>query len=156
MSTKFTEEDLNYNKILKKSLFEVILEKTDTFYVHCMNHRRLSIGSRGLLENEKKEGIILVFGPYSYRNLDWDENAIYCEMNFGKWESIVIPFECIFRIFDKAGHFIMQFLNMELDSYEKKLQKESLNSDSLKTKENSDDNIIKIDFSKKKRKHKNS
>lgn len=153
MSTKFTEEDLNYNKILKKSIFEVILEKTDTFYIHCMNHRRLYIGSRGLLENEKKEGIILVFGPYSYRNLDWDEHAIYCEMNFGKWETITIPYECIFRIFDKAGHFIMQFLNMELESYEKKLE-ESINSES--ENKSSEDNIIKIDFSKRKKKDKDS
>jgi len=66
MNQNFTIEDLKYNKAIKKSFFEVLLEQVETFYLHCVNHSKLSIGTRGLLEKEQKEGIILVFGPYSY------------------------------------------------------------------------------------------
>jgi hypothetical protein len=153
MNQNFTIEDLKYNKAIKKSFFEVLLEQVETFYLHCVNHSKLSIGTRGLLEKEQKEGIILVFGPYSYRKLDWDEDGIYCEMNFGKWENIYIPYECIFRVFDKAGHFMMQFLTMEIE-YEKTEvdQRSKLNTSEELDSEQT--NVIQIDFSKKNKKKK--
>jgi hypothetical protein len=154
MEKNFTVEDLKYNRSFKKAIFEVLLEQTETFYLHCLNHSELKIGTRGLLEKEKVDGIILVFGPYSYRKLSWDERGIYCEMNFGKWEDVFIPFECIFRAFDKAGHFIMQFITMEVkeEKKENSFQQEDLNVDHKKnpTKEQQN-NVIKIDFKKHKK-----
>lgn len=132
----FTKEELVYNKKLKKSIFEVLLENTDTFYIHCLDHPNLKIGERGLTNLEKKEGIVFVIGPYSYKNMSWDEDYISCEMNFAKWEVVVIPYESIFRFFDKAGHCIIQFLVIE------RQEKEEL----TKTEE---DKVIKIDFTKK-------
>lgn len=162
MSQNFTYEDLKYNRSVKKAFFEVLLEHTETFYIHCLNHTKLFIGTRGLLDREKKDGIILVFGPYSYRKLDWNEEGIFCEMNFGKWESVYIPYECIFRVFDKAGHFMMQFVTMELLEEKKEEKEEKVNQEELsfdipdkeKKRKDSDNNVIKIDFSKKQKKKK--
>ncbi|MCS7204399.1 MAG: ClpXP protease specificity-enhancing factor SspB [Leptospiraceae bacterium] len=142
MDRTFTEEDLQYNRSLKKAIFEVLLEKTETFYLHCMMHSRLSTGDRKFTEKEIKEGIIFVLGPYSYRKLSWDEKGISCEMNFGKWETVYIPYECIFRIFDKGGHFLMQFVTMDIDD------------DVFNDEEKESTNVIPLDFSKNKKKEK--
>ena len=103
------EEQLRYNRRLKKAILDVMFRDVETFYVHCMPNALLEIGSRGLVEKESKEGIILVFGPYSTRHLSWDDNLIYCDMQFGRWEQVAIPYECIARIFDKSGQVIMQW-----------------------------------------------
>ncbi len=152
MDKSFTKEDLLYNKIFKSTLIKVLLEQTETFYLHCANHSQLQIGTRGLLEKEKQEGIILVFGPYSFKNLDYDDDGIYCEMNFGKWEKVYIPYECIFRAFDKAGHFLMQFLTMELEPEKEPEKKQNIS----KNEELKHDNVISIDFNKKKKNKKDS
>ncbi len=145
----YTREDLKYNRSLKKSIFEVLLKETTTFYIHSKFHSSLFIGSRGLKEKEKEEGIILVFGPYSYRNLEWNEKGISCEMNFGKWEMVFIPYESIFRIFDKAGHFIFQFITFEITGEVEQTEKaQSQTEDSVEDA----DKVIKINFQKKKKK----
>lgn len=140
----FTKEEIEYNKKIKKAIFEVLLEEANTFYIHCINHPKLIIGDRGLLEKEKEEGIVLVLGPYSYRNLHLDEKGISCEMNFAKWEYVYIPYECIFRFFDKAGHCLFQFLVIQ-NSEEESEKKEEI-------PQNDKEKVIKIDFTKKNKK----
>ena len=103
------EELLRYNRRLKKAMLDVMFRDVETFYVHCMPNSMLEIGRRGLIEKESKDGIILVFGPYSTRHLSWDDNLIYCDMQFGRWEQVTIPYECIARMFDKTGQVIMQW-----------------------------------------------
>lgn len=100
---------LNQNRVLKKAVLDVMFQHCDTFYIHCMPHDRLAIGTRGLQDREKEEGIVLVFGPYSTRHLSWDEDFLYCELQFNRWESVTIPYECIGRVFDKGGQVIMQW-----------------------------------------------
>ncbi|MFN3605417.1 MAG: hypothetical protein ACK4UJ_11980 [Leptonema sp. (in: bacteria)] len=139
----FSEEDIKYNKKLKKSVFEILLENSETFYIHCWNHPNLVIGSRGLTDLEKQEGMILVLGPYSYRNLNWDEDTISCEMNFAKWESVEIPYESIFRFFDKRGQILVQFLVLET---EEKIKQKKITQEQ--------ENVIKIDFTKKNKENK--
>ncbi|MCB1309972.1 MAG: stringent starvation protein B [Leptospiraceae bacterium] len=105
-------ELLEYNRKFKKAVLDVVFHHAETFYVHCMPNAELQLGRRGLLDREKNEGIILVFGPYSTRNLSWDDRFIYCELQFNRWENVQIPFECIARIFDKSGQVIMQWATM--------------------------------------------
>ncbi len=100
---------LTQNRVLKKAVLDVMFQHCDTFYIHCMPHDRLVIGTRGLQEREKEEGIVLVFGPYSTRHLSWDEDFLYCELQFNRWEGVQIPYECIGRVFDKGGQVIMQW-----------------------------------------------
>lgn len=140
----FTKEEIEYNRKIKKSIFEVLLEEANTFYIHCIDHPQLVIGDRGLIGKEKEEGIVLVLGPYSYRNLHWDEKGISCEMNFAKWEYVYIPYESIFRFFDKAGQCLFQFLVIQNNEQELEKKEEALQKD-----QNEQEKVIKIDFTKK-------
>lgn len=106
------EELLNHNRKLKKSVLDVMFQHCDTFYIHCMPDPELQIGTRGLVERESEEGIVLVFGPYSTRHLSWDDNYLFCELQFSRWEQVRIPYECVGRVFDKGGQVIMQWATM--------------------------------------------
>jgi len=107
-----SQDLLEYNRRCKQAVLDVLFREAETFYVHCMPNPLLSIGRRGLQDKEKAEGILLVFGPYSTRHLSWDDRFIYCDMQFGQWEHVSIPYECIIRMFDKAGHVMMQWVTM--------------------------------------------
>lgn len=111
---KITPEDIAYNRRLKKALVESLFEVCETFYLHCLPHPELFLGARGLVDNEKEEGIVLVFGPYSARRLSWDEKSIDCDMHFARWEPVHIPWECVHRVFDKPGQFLLQCVTMHL------------------------------------------
>ncbi len=154
------QELLEYNRKLKKAVLDVLFTQCDTFYIHCMPNARLQIGKRGLVEKEKTEGIILVFGPYSTRQLSWDESSIHCEMQFGRWERVVIPFECIGRTFDKAGQVLMQWATIEAPAGEAQtepvpLKKEvTLSEEETPRKRKKDDEesrVIEVDFTNKKK-----
>ncbi|MEQ9367188.1 MAG: hypothetical protein RIF32_23345 [Leptospirales bacterium] len=106
------EELLNHNRKLKKSVLDVMFQHCDTFYIHCMPDPELQIGTRGLVERETEEGIVLVFGPYSTRHLSWDDQFLFCELQFSRWEQVRIPYECVGRVFDKGGQVIMQWATM--------------------------------------------
>ena len=159
------EELVIFNRKLKKAILDVLFSNCDTFYIHCMQNPLLKIGKRGLIDKEKTEGIILVFGPYSTRHLSWDEKSIICEMQFGKWEKMIIPFECIARMFDKSGQVIMQWAT--LVSPEPVSEGSSEKTDILSGSEKTDEapkkkssksvrtknsSVIEVDFSKKKNK----
>lgn len=158
------EEQIAYNRKFKKSVMDVFFTVCDTFYVHCMPNPILRLGTRGLVDKEKEEGIILVFGPYSTRHLTWDENSVHCEMQFGKWEKVTIPFECIGRMFDKSGQVIMQWATLvsqepEVDAKtiqkeeKKKIsQNESKTGDSENAKDSGDSRVIQVDFTKRNKK----
>ncbi|MCR9144159.1 MAG: ClpXP protease specificity-enhancing factor SspB [bacterium] len=106
------EELLNHNRKLKKAVLDVMFQHCDTFYIHCMPDPELQIGTRGLVERETEEGIVLVFGPYSTRHLSWDDQFLFCELQFSRWEQVRIPYECVGRVFDKGGQVIMQWATM--------------------------------------------
>ncbi|HMU85553.1 MAG TPA: ClpXP protease specificity-enhancing factor SspB [Leptospiraceae bacterium] len=106
------EELVAYNRKFKKAVLDVMFSMSDTFYIHCMPNPLLHIGGRGMTDREQREGIVLVFGPYSTRNLNWDEGSILCEMQFNRWEKVRIPFECVSRIFDKSGQVNMQWATL--------------------------------------------
>ena len=157
---------LEYNRKLKKAVLDVLFSQCDTFYVHCMPNARLLIGKRGLVEKEKTDGIILVFGPYSTRSLSWNETSIQCEMQFGRWEPVLIPFECIGRTFDKSGQVLMQWATIEAPEEEPKIQEAAneKNESDIKTvapkkrKKNEEEDevkgesrVIEVDFTNKKK-----
>jgi len=100
---------MEQNRRFKKAILDVLFQYCETFYIHCMPHPDLAIGRRGLLDREKTEGIVLVFGPHSTRQLSWDDRLMYCELQFNRWEPVSIPYECVARMFDKDGQVIMQW-----------------------------------------------
>ncbi|MCE9599098.1 MAG: hypothetical protein K8S54_14140 [Spirochaetia bacterium] len=148
------EELVAYNRKFKKAILDVMFSLSDTFYVHCVPNPLLHIGSRGLQDREEREGIVLVFGPYSTKNLNWDETGIHCEMQFNKWERVRIPFECIDRMFDKSGQVNMQWATLvSAESHrEEQLTQNSepgATPEPVKRKEKS--RVIEVDFTKKKK-----
>ena len=116
------KEQLEYNRKLKKAVLDAMFREVDSFYIHCMPNPLLVIGERGLIDKEKSEGIILAFGPYSTRTLDWDDRFIFCDMQFSRWENVTIPFECIYRIQDSTGQVVMQWKTLVDPEAEKKEQ----------------------------------
>jgi len=139
----------DYNRRLKKAILDVMFLEVETFYIHCNPHPELLIGNRGLVDKEKEEGIILVFGPYSTRHLSWDEHAIHCDMQFNKWEHCSIPFISISRIFDKEGQVIMQWAVYE---HSTSAETQSSEADSALTEEEKKSRVIEVDFTKKNKK----
>ncbi len=102
--------DILLNRSLKKSVLELLFKKCHTFFIHCISHPNLKIGTKGLESpKEKKDGIVLVFGPHSMRHLSMDDTYLHCELQFNRWESLQIPYECIVRMFDKTNQVFMQW-----------------------------------------------
>ncbi|MBL8019270.1 MAG: stringent starvation protein B [Leptospirales bacterium] len=148
------EELVAYNRKFKKAILDVMFSLSDTFYVHCVPNPLLHIGSRGLQDREEREGIVLVFGPYSTKNLNWDETGIHCEMQFNKWERVRIPFECIDRMFDKSGQVNMQWATLvsaESHREEQIVQKTESGATQEPARRKEKSRVIEVDFTRKKK-----
>lgn len=85
----------------RQNIFQEILKTYEKFYVHLMPHPELIIGSRGLIGDENKNGLVLVFGPHSYDKLSLENECITVNMKFsGSWESLYIPLNSVSAIFN--------------------------------------------------------
>jgi hypothetical protein len=163
MSQEDGRELIEFNRKFKKAILDVLFSICETFYIHCMPHPGLSIGRRGLVDREKDEGIILVFGPYSTRGLSWDEENIYCEMQFNSWERLVIPYVCIARMFDKTGQVLMHWniFDSKLPELsdpqsvdakpERSLRKKKIAEKKSSEPGSETEKVIEVDFSRKKK-----
>ncbi len=97
---------------LKKSIFELLLNNGYKFYMNIHPTEHLIVGKRGVTQEEKEMGLILVFSKTSYRNLKIDEHFIYCDMKFkGIWENLQIPFYAINYMVDDLYNpsFVFRF-----------------------------------------------
>ncbi|MCC5813155.1 MAG: stringent starvation protein B [Leptospira sp.] len=109
MDENLTPEELKNIREFKTDLFTLYWERFGTFYVHILPHPRLKIGKRGLVGEEKESGIILVFGPKAVRNVHYYEAELFAELQFGyTWEDVVIPWDAIFRVYDKGQASLVQ------------------------------------------------
>jgi hypothetical protein len=85
----------------KKEIFTLLLERNERFYINILPVDDLKVGRRGITENEKQNGLTLIFSGTSYKNLTLDENYIYCHMKFNSiWEDVTIPIHAIHFIVD--------------------------------------------------------
>lgn len=148
MEQKISPEDRKLIREFKVKLFEMYWEKFGTFYMHLVPHPNLVIGSRGLLKEEKETGIVLVFGPQAVKEVNTDKEFLFAELQFGfKWEKLVIPWDSIFRIYDKSQYSITQ---MRVFSDEIAPQEAKDKPASAKVKQSSSDpKVIEVDFTKK-------
>ncbi|AEI15112.1 hypothetical protein Flexsi_1462 [Flexistipes sinusarabici DSM 4947] len=135
----------------KKQVLELLFDFYDKFYMHVVPAGDIRIGERGFVGNESEHGLVLVFGASSYKNLRWDNNALYADMRFsGKWESLVIPFQSIVTVFDDPGKpdFVFKFsMDTEKESGGNNKDKEK-SADKSRVK-SSNGKIVKVDFSRK-------
>lgn len=151
MEEKITPEELKALREFKSRLFDLYWEKFGFFYIHVMPHPYLEIGSRGLVGKESEAGIVLAFGPTACREISSQEEYIYAELQFGfKWEKLIIPWDSIFRVFDKSHNSITQ-LRVVFDEpvFTGKGGTEKKAKEAAKTSD--DSKVISIDFTAKKK-----
>lgn len=114
MSQKITPEEKKMIREFKSSLFNIYWERFGTFYLHIIPHPNLEIGKRGLVGEENEAGIVLVFGPQAVKELSLEPDYLYAELQFGfTWEKLIVPWDAIFRIYDKTQYAISQLKTFE-------------------------------------------
>ncbi|MCX8083346.1 MAG: ClpXP protease specificity-enhancing factor SspB [Calditerrivibrio sp.] len=97
---------------IKKEIFNMLIQRGDKFYMNIHPVNDLIVGKRGLTENEKEMGLLLVFTRTSYKNLTTDKHYICCQMSFnGIWEDLSIPIYAINYIVDDLNNpnFVFKF-----------------------------------------------
>ena len=131
----------------KINIIDTVFKHYDKFYLKILPSAKLIIGRRGLIGDEVQNGIILIFGPYSYKDFKWDSTIIDVKMKFsGKWENIVIPLSSISAVFDDLSDpsFLISFKGVGNDiEGEDKVKVVSRNALGVK------DKVVKLEFKKK-------
>lgn len=148
MDTIVPKEEILNLREFKKETFQLYWDRFGTFFLHAMPHPNLSIGNRGLLEDEKESGIVLVFGPRATRDIEYGEEYLYADLQFGyKWESVAIPWDCVFRLYDKAQQSVsqMKIFILQLDP-EKKEATESIKDKQKSAQKDPNSNVIQVNF----------
>ncbi len=159
MESEITLEEIKNIRSFKNDLFKLYWERFGTFYMHVLPHPQLKIGKRGLVGDEKESGIVLVFGPKAVREVQALELELFAELQFGyNWESVTIPWDSVFRIYDKAQSSLVQLrilpFSSELSS--SKSETENFEPQEVKPtkkanpKEPIKGNVIRVDFGGKK------
>lgn len=161
MDGEITQEEIKNIRSFKSDLFTLYWEKFGTFYMHVLPHPDLKIGSRGLVGEEKESGIVLVFGPRAVRDVQAMEKELFAELQFGyNWEKVVIPWDSVFRIYDKAQSSLVQLRILPitnespqiatLQADEKSKETELKPKKEAKPLDSNKDNVIRVDFGGKK------
>lgn len=158
MDEKLTLEEIKNIREFKTDLFNLYWERFGTFYIHILPHPKLEIGKRGLVGDEKESGIILVFGPKAVRNVHFYELELYAELQFGyNWEEVSIPWDAVFRIYDKGQTSLVQLRILPPIGEESEIENAKQKTNSPKkpaTKHSKDSDekgkVIRVDFGGKK------
>ncbi|EPG72594.1 putative stringent starvation protein B [Leptospira fainei serovar Hurstbridge str. BUT 6] len=158
-------EDITVLREFKKQLFSLYWERFGTFYLHAMPHPDLKIGKRGLIGDEPESGIILVIGPRAARDIRIEQDWAYAELQFGyTWEQVFIPWDAVFRYFDKSQQTVSQMriflgkLQSPIESDSDSAENDSsLSSGEVATESKGrgkrrKDNVIEVDFGGKNKK----
>jgi hypothetical protein len=145
-----TPEEIKTLRKFKASLFDLYWDNFGFFYIHVLPHPELQMGNRGLIGKEKEAGVVLAIGPTACREIASEEDSLYAELQFGlKWEKLLIPWDCIYRIFDKTQNSLTQLRTIK-ETPDMSSVKSNTKSKNKSAKKNSESNVIEIDFSKKK------
>jgi len=150
MSQTLTPEEITTLREFKRQLFNLYWEKFGVFYIHVMPHPKLEIGKRGLINAEKESGIVLVFGDKAVKIIDSHADYIFAELQFGStWEPTIIPWDAVFRIYDKFQNSASQLRFLQLDSgldMDPKSSKTPEKTEHTKPDYSEEGNVIRIDF----------
>ncbi|WP_411821492.1 stringent starvation protein B [Leptospira sp. 'Mane'] len=152
MSQSLSPEEITTLREFKRQLFTLYWEKFGIFYIHVMPHPKLEIGKRGLLNAEKESGIVLVFGDKAVKVLDSQPDYLFAELQFGStWEPTILPWDAVFRIYDKFQNSASQLRFLQVDSgLDGPPTKDGKKTDSAKEPNKLDfseeGNVIRVDF----------
>lgn len=145
-----TETEIRTLRDFKIQLFDTYWDKFPTFYLHVLPHPNLEMGKRGLVGNEKESGVVLAFGSTAVRDISSQLDYLYAELQFGfSWEKLIIPWDAVFRIYDKGQNSITQLrvLSDELDFS----KSEAAPKKTEKKKETVESKVIEVDFTARKK-----
>ena len=107
------------------------------------------MGKRGLVGNEKESGVVLAFGSTAVRDISSQTDYLYAELQFGfTWEKLIIPWDAVFRIYDKSQNAITQLRvfadELDFSKSEANPKKPQKKKDTIQSK------VIEVDFTRKK------
>ncbi|MBF0553282.1 MAG: hypothetical protein HQK96_01850 [Nitrospirae bacterium] len=148
---------------LKKTIFYELLNVMGRVFVIVRYSEDVQIGTRGFVNAEKENGLVLVFN--SKMNFTWsDDGLISARLVFGtKPEDCLIPIEHIIAVYspELQTQFVTTYTTEVNNSSappaeaapvpEKQEEPGEKEGDGLAAAE-SDNKILKVDFSKKKKK----
>ncbi len=152
MSEEVKIDEKELLREFKAHTFDSFWERFGTFFVHILPHPNLEIGKRGLLPEEKESGIVLVFGPKAVRDISSQPDYLYAELQFGyAWEKLIIPWDAVFRMYDKAQIAVVQTKVFADDlEWEKKEPGKKTEKKPISKQVSADSKVIKVDFGAKK------
>jgi hypothetical protein len=124
---------------LKKKVFQEILDVAGRVFIVARYSDQVMIGKRGFTEEEKKNGLVLVFNVHM--NFVWDESGISSTLVFGTTpQKCFVPAEDIIAIY--SPELQCQFISAPQTSQEMAPGKDE--------EEKAGPNVVKVDFRKKK------
>lgn len=149
MLKSFMQKEVNE---LKKKVFYEMLNLGGRVFILVRYSDNVMIGRRGFTEEEKKNGIILVFNQRM--NFSWDDNGISATLVFGTTpERCFIPTDDIVFIFspELRSQFIVSPEKTEEGKIETSGDKgvEPIHREPVEPIK--EEKVVKVDFSKKKR-----
>ncbi|MBF0606990.1 MAG: hypothetical protein SFH39_09435 [Candidatus Magnetobacterium sp. LHC-1] len=146
MSDKDIGDQLND---LKMSIFYDIMEIVGRVFIIVRYSEDVLIGNRGFIDNERQDGITLVFN--TRMNFTWQDDILEAKLVFGATaQQCVIPVQHIIAIYspELQSQFVTSYVQPEGE-----LKKPGVVETSPgKASESAGDNIVEVDFSRKKKK----
>ncbi|KJU82871.1 hypothetical protein MBAV_004936 [Candidatus Magnetobacterium bavaricum] len=141
---------------LKSSIFYDILEIVGRVFIVVRYSENVMIGNRGFLENEKQEGLTLVLN--TKMNFTWEDDILEAKLVFGTTtQRCVIPVQYIVALYspELQSQFVTSYMppdDVLMPQSEDSARQEPHKETRIEAIEGVEDNIVKVDFSKKKKK----
>ena len=130
---------------LKKDVFYQLLEMAGRVFIVARFSENVIIGARGFTEEEKKNGIILVFNKSM--NFTWDEAGITSSLVFGtSAQKCFVPVEDIVAIYSPElnSQFITSFQVPAAAPEEKEMS-----TAGTEYGDKTDSKVVQVDFKRK-------
>lgn len=138
---------------LKRHVFFEFLNLTGRAYIIVKYSKNVILGRRGFTDEERNNGIILVFN--SNMNFTWDDDGIKTTLIFGNSpQKCFIPVEDIMLISSPEldAQFSAHLITDTMQIPEKKVKDKALHTGKRPEAEKEQKKVIKVDFTKKRKK----
>jgi len=133
---------------LKKHVFYELLHIGGRVFILVRYSEHVVLGNRGLTEDERENGIVLVFNPGM--NFQWDDYGITATLVFGSSpQKCFIPVDDIAAVY--SSDLNAQFMVLPMSKKMQDFQARGTVSDEGASV--FEGNVIKVDFTKKQKKH---
>lgn len=129
---------------LKKHVFYELMHIGGRVFVLVRYSEHVVLGNRGLTDDERENGIVLVFNPGM--NFQWDDYGITATLVFGSSpQKCFIPVDNITAVY--SSELNAQFIVLPMSGKIQDFRAEST------VKVEGPGNVIKVDFTKRQKKH---